>query len=106
MTFEIEAAELKQALDAGEAIVVVDVREGWEHALGHLPNAVHIPVREIPARLPELDPERAYVFYCHHGVRSMNAAVALSQRGFRNVRSLRGGIDAWSAEIDPTVPRY
>ena len=106
MAYEIEAVELKQALDAGAEIFVVDVREPWEHALGQIPNAVHIPVRDLPARLSELDPERSYVFYCHHGMRSLNAVVALAERGFREVRSLRGGIDRWSAEIDPSIPRY
>jgi rhodanese-related sulfurtransferase len=106
MAYEIEAAELKKALDAGEGVVVVDVREAWEHALGSLPNAVHIPVRDLVVRLAELDPEKPYVLYCHHGMRSLNAVVALAERGFRRVRSLRGGIDRWSAEIDPSVPRY
>ncbi len=106
MSVEIEASELKRALDAGEELVIVDVREGWEHALAHLPGAVHIPLGELGKRHSELHPERAHVLYCHHGVRSMRAAMALAQQGFANVRSLRGGIDRWSMEIDPSIPRY
>ena len=106
MPDEIEGSELKQALDAGADLVLVDVREPWERALASLPNVVHMPLHELPRRLGELDPERAYVFYCHLGVRSLHAVLELRRRGFRHVRSLRGGIDRWSVEIDPSVPRY
>lgn len=106
VSVEIDVSELKRALDAGEELVIVDVREGWEHAMAHLPGAVHIPLGELAKRHGELEPERAHVLYCHHGVRSMRAAMALAQQGFANVRSLRGGIDRWSLEIDPSIPRY
>ncbi|HZM16308.1 MAG TPA: rhodanese-like domain-containing protein [Candidatus Krumholzibacteria bacterium] len=106
MPYEIEVDELKRALDAGEDWVLVDVREGWEHALVHIPGAVHIPLGQLVQRLGELQQERPHVLYCHHGMRSMRAALALAQRGFANVRSLRGGIDRWAEVVDPTLARY
>ncbi len=106
MPVEIDVQELKRSLDDGIDIVLLDVREGWEHALVHLPGAVHIPLGQLQSRLRDLQPERFHVVYCHHGIRSLHAALALAQNGFRNVRSLRGGIDRWSQTIDPSLPRY
>ena len=106
MQLEIDVAELKKALDAGEDLVLVDVREGWEHALVRLPGAVHIPLGQLAQRAGELQPERPHVVYCHHGMRSLRATMALAQRGFANVRSLRGGIDRWAQEVDRSLARY
>lgn len=106
MGLEIDVQELKSALDAGDDLVLLDVREGWEHALVHLPGAVHIPLGQLGARLGDLQPERPHVVYCHHGIRSLRAVMALAEHGFQNVRSLRGGIDRWSQVIDPALPRY
>ncbi len=83
-------------------MVLLDVREPWEHATAHIEGSVLIPMGEIPARaFQELDPEAHIVTICHHGVRSMNVAVWLRNQGFEQTQSLRGGIDAWSAEADP-----
>lgn len=106
MQLEIDVDELKKALDAGDDLVLVDVREGWEHALVRLPGAVHIPLGQLVQRRGELQAERPHVIYCHHGMRSLRATMALAQHGFANVRSLRGGIERWAQVVDPSLARY
>ena len=69
-------------------------------------NVVHIPLHLLPLRLEELDRRQEYAVLCHHGVRSMQAVHFLRANGFRGARNLAGGIDRWSAVIDPAVPRY
>lgn len=86
--------------------LLLDVREPWEYQRAHLPNSTLIPMREIPARLNELDRNQEIVVLCHHGVRSRAVADFMEQAGFRHVINLAGGIDAWSREIDSTVPLY
>jgi rhodanese-related sulfurtransferase len=103
---EIDVHELQQELDSGHDLQLVDVREGWEHALVRLPGSVLLPLHELGTRLSELDASRPTVVYCHHGIRSMHAALALASQGFAEVRSLRGGIHRWATEIDPSMPRY
>ncbi len=99
--------ELKRKLDAGEPVVVLDVREPWEVQTASLPSARHIPMGDIPARAhQELDPDDHIVVVCHHGVRSLNVTNWLRQQGFENVQSMRGGIDRWSRTVDPKVPIY
>jgi rhodanese-related sulfurtransferase len=88
------------------APVVLDVREPWEVATASLAGAVAIPMREIPARSNELDDEAPIVCMCHHGARSANVGMFLESRGFTNVFNLQGGIDAWSRQVDPSVPTY
>ena len=88
------------------APVLLDVREHWEYALCSLPGSVHVPMREIPARLRELDPSRPVVCICHHGVRSLQVAMFLEHRGAREVYNLVGGIDAWARLVDPACARY
>lgn len=105
MKFEINVSELKEALDSGQEVTLVDVREGWEHAYVHFTGALHIPLEQLGERLQEIQSDRLHVIYCHHGIRSLNATVALAARGY-NVRSLAGGIDRWAQEVDPTLPRY
>ncbi len=107
MEFEITAEQLKQKLDAKEALTVLDVREPWEFDAAHIAGSKLIPMNEIPARVnQELDPEEHIVVMCHHGVRSANVAAWMQQQGFERVQSLRGGIDQWSRSIDPKVPIY
>lgn len=91
---------------AGGAPILLDVREPDEVALCRIPGSLHIPMHDIPRRLRELDPERPIIVHCHHGVRSEKVARFLLQQDFAEVTSLRGGIDAWSLEVDPSVPRY
>lgn len=104
----LQPPELAQWLADRErpAPVVLDVREPWELAICGLPGAVHIPMREIPARAGELDPSRPLVCLCHHGMRSAQVAIFLERQGFREVYNLDGGIDRWSAEVDPRCPTY
>lgn len=91
----------------GESLLLVDVRQPWEHELARLPDDVLIPLDQLADRADEIEaaPETLVVTYCHHGVRSLNAAAILAAHGHR-VASLAGGIDAWSQVIDPSVPRY
>ncbi len=103
---EISPRELKAALER-RAVTLIDVREPAEWAIARIEGARLIPLGELPARLAELPPDGDVVLYCHHGVRSLRARAFLMQSaGCERVWSLRGGIDAWSAEIDPRVPRY
>ena len=85
---------------------LLDVREPWEAELGMLPGAVHIPMREVPARVGELDPDLPVVCICHHGARSMQVAAFLERNGFSNVTNLTGGIHAWALQVDLSMPKY
>lgn len=87
-------------------LALLDCREADEAAYCRIDGALHIPMTEIPARLAELQPQADIVVYCHHGVRSLHVAHFLRNQGFSRTRSMSGGIDAWSIEIDPSVPRY
>ena len=102
---EISPQELKARLDRNDALVLLDVREGWETALCRLENATHIPIEEIEFRTAELDQADDIVVYCHHGVRSAAVANFLRQQGFKAV-NLQGGVDQWARAIDPTMKRY
>jgi rhodanese-related sulfurtransferase len=109
LEYEISASEVAAQRNGGSPkdFVLLDVREPWEYATAHIEGSVLIPMGEIPARaFQELDPEAHIVTLCHHGVRSMNVAVWLRNQGFERAQSLQGGIDAWSATVDPKVPRY
>lgn len=102
---EITAPDLKPLLEQG-AITLLDVRLPDEIATASVPGAVMIPLHELPHRFAELPRDRPLVAICHHGVRSQNAARFLERNGFGEVLSLAGGIDAWSLQVDATVPRY
>jgi rhodanese-related sulfurtransferase len=103
---EITPAETKQRLDLGEKLLLVDVREPWESEICRIEGARLIPMGSIPANLQTLDAGEDVVCYCHHGVRSFDVAVWLRAQGVERARSLAGGIERWSLEIDPQVPRY
>ncbi|HMD02893.1 MAG TPA: rhodanese-like domain-containing protein [Candidatus Baltobacteraceae bacterium] len=107
MDSEITVAELKYLLDAGDELLLVDVRESDELAKAKLNGVLHIPMAQIPQRLAELRPaDQAIVVMCHVGARSERVAAYLRENGFPNVANLAGGIDAWSREIDRSVPLY
>jgi len=109
LPLEMTPAEAKRRLDAGEAIALIDVREPSESQICSLPGAELIPLDTIPGRLAELDgraDDGLLLLYCHHGIRSLNAVGWLRSHGVENCQSLAGGIDRWSKQVDPTVPRY
>src|SRR5882724_1787699 len=103
---EISPAEAKKRMDSGVPLVLVDVREPWEHAICRLEGAKLVPMGSVPANLQALDTDGEVICYCHHGIRSMDVAAWLRGQGVERVRSLAGGIARWSVEIDPRVPRY
>lgn len=103
---EIQPHELASRMRAGEAIRLLDVRPPAERTIASLPDSLAIPVRSIPSRLDELEPGANWVVYCHLGIRSAQAAAYLRQQGVSRARSLAGGIDLWSQQVDPDVPRY
>lgn len=106
MSYSIGVKELKIRLDKGDKLVLLDVREPWEHALAKLEGSVLIPLGTLPQALAKLDKTMEIIAYCHHGMRSADATGFLVQQGFSNVKNLVGGIDAWSIQVDNAVPRY
>ncbi|MGB5244915.1 MAG: rhodanese-like domain-containing protein [Woeseia sp.] len=90
----------------GEVWQLLDVREAWETQIARVPMSIHIPMNEVPLRLDELDSSRPVAVLCHGGRRSAAVASVLVQAGFVNVVNIEGGIDAWSQEVDNTIPRY
>ncbi len=103
---QISPIEVKQNRDAGESFIILDVREPVEYQTAKIPDSILIPLGELQARIGELDSEKSYVTLCHHGMRSQAALGILVQNGFKDVKNLSGGIDAYSQMVDPSIPRY
>jgi adenylyltransferase/sulfurtransferase len=103
---EIEVIEVKQKLDRGDDFVLIDVREPHEYQICNIPAARLIPLGEVGKRLGELDPEADIVIHCKSGMRSARACGILKAAGFKHVRNMKGGILAWSDQVDPSVPKY
>ena len=103
---DISASEANVARGRDRSIVLLDVREPFEWDIVHVDGARHVPLRDLPGRLRELDGHAEVLVYCHHGVRSRQAAELLRAAGFSKARSVRGGIDAWAVEVDPRLTRY
>lgn len=105
---EIDCQSVKAKLDAGRTVLLLDCRESTEWDLVRIDGALLVPMSEIRDRLGELEPHREaeVIVYCHHGVRSRHVARWLRQQGFASAFSMSGGIDAWTTEIDSTLPRY
>ncbi len=103
---EISVTALHQMRSSGAILTVLDVREDDEVTLASFAGATHIPMSEVPSRLDELSRNRDIIVLCHSGGRSSLVAAYLRSNGFPRVANLRGGIDAWSQQIDPGVPRY
>jgi len=103
---QISPREVQQMRTRGENFLLVDVREPWEHDAARIEDSLLIPLREIPENLSLLAGAGPLVLYCHHGIRSLDAAEWLRSQGIGNARSMSGGIERWSAEVDPRVPRY
>jgi rhodanese-related sulfurtransferase len=107
MDYEISPEEVKAKLDQGEPLTLLDVREPWEFETARMNGATLMPMGDVPSRAhQELDPDHHIVVVCHHGVRSMNVTAWLRQQGFEKAQSMRGGIDAWSRQVDQKVPVY
>jgi adenylyltransferase/sulfurtransferase len=102
---QITVKELKRRIDADEAPYILDVREPFEYVIAQIGGRL-IPQNEIPQRLAEIDRDREVIVHCHHGGRSQRVAEFLKQQGYPRVANLAGGINAWSEEIDPKVPKY
>jgi len=105
--WEMTPLELKRRLDLGDTIVVLDVREPWEAGIARIEGSRLIPLSELDLRIEEeLDREEEIVVYCHHGIRSMEAAMTLWNYGFERVKNLAGGISRWTDQVDPELSRY
>jgi rhodanese-related sulfurtransferase len=106
LEYEISPTQAAELLRNNQ-VRLIDVREPWEYATARIGGSVLMPMGDVPSRAyQELDPEERVVVLCHHGMRSLNVTVWLRNQGFEQVQSLRGGIDAWAAEVDPSVGRY
>jgi len=103
---EIQVTELATERQGNPNLLIVDVREPQEWEIGHIEGAILAPLGSLPATIRDLDPARDIVTVCHRGIRSMHALRLLEKAGFPRVRSLAGGMDAWSRQIDPSIPRY
>jgi rhodanese-related sulfurtransferase len=109
LPIEVTPQEVKRRLDSGEKLTLVDVREPSEFAQARIQNAELVPMRTVPAELSRLDAHTdigTLIVFCHHGVRSLNVVNWLREQGVDACQSMAGGIDRWSLEIDPSVPRY
>jgi rhodanese-related sulfurtransferase len=89
-----------------EKPVLLDVREPWEFEKARIEGSLHIPMRDVPARLAEIAADKEIVAICHHGGRSMQVAMFLEKNGFSKVHNLAGGVNGWSQAVDPSVPVY
>ena len=99
-------AEIQERLQRGEELLLVDVREPDEIAIAFLKGALIRPMSQADRWIDTLPREQPMVIFCHHGIRSMHVANALASRGHANVINMSGGIDLWSVQVDPEVPRY
>ena len=104
--FDIEPIEVQKLLDAGKKITILDVRNPPEYEIARIDGAILIPLPELQDRLGELDSRENIVVHCHHGPRSTRAVNLLRKFGFTKAKNLKGGIDQWSLDVDPDVPRY
>jgi rhodanese-related sulfurtransferase len=106
---ETTPRDVKKRLDAGERLHLIDVREPYEHQQASIAGAELIPMRNVPARLQQIDAkadEAPVIVFCHHGVRSLQTVKWLREQGVAGCQSMAGGIDRWSCEVDPSVRRY
>ncbi|MBI4431878.1 MAG: molybdopterin-synthase adenylyltransferase MoeB [Candidatus Omnitrophica bacterium] len=103
---EITAEELKTKIDRKDKFVLIDVREPNEYQINQIPGSKLIPLGSLPERAHELDSADEIVVHCHFGGRSAKAVQFLQKAGFKKVKNMAGGIDAWSIDVDPSCPRY
>jgi rhodanese-related sulfurtransferase len=107
---QIRVTEVQGLLADGRAPLLLDVREPWEFQFAAIrlsgAQTLHMPMNQVPQRVAELDPAQPILCICHHGMRSAQVVAFLERAGFESVYNLAGGIDAWSQQVDPAVPRY
>ena len=106
LPLEIDPAELARLRSAGQAYALLDVRESWELAICGFPEALHVPLGELAGREHELPRDRSLIVFCHSGRRSLLAAQYLRRLGLNEVVNLRGGVEAYAVEVDPSMARY
>jgi len=106
MDIEITVMQAKELREKNPSIQFLDVRESGEVEIGHISDALQIPLNFIPYSLEKIPQDETLIVYCHHGMRSMKAVEYLKAKGFDNVVNLAGGIHEWSTKIDPTIPTY
>jgi rhodanese-related sulfurtransferase len=109
LPLEVTPQDVQRRLQAGEKLALVDVREPGEFQMARIADAELIPMGTVPAELSRLDAqadETPLIVFCHHGVRSLNVVHWLREQGVDACQSMAGGIDRWSLEIDPNIPRY
>jgi rhodanese-related sulfurtransferase len=107
LPIEITPTEVKRRRDAGEECSLIDVREPEEHQICQITGATLIPMREVSKQFDRLEEAvTPLILFCHHGVRSLTVVSWLREQGLTECTSMEGGIDAWSRDVDPTVPRY
>ena len=102
----MQSISVKKLYEQFEHFMVIDVREKWEWDIACISGSVHMPLKDLPAKISELDQNRTVAVICHHGSRSARAAAFLLQHGFTTVYNVVGGIDAWAREINPSVSLY
>lgn len=104
----LSAPELASLLsqDSGAAPLLLDVREPWEYQLCRIDGSVSMPMNTIPAQLEQIDRDATIICICHHGARSLRVAQFLESNGFGQVVNLTGGVHAWAAQVDPSMPTY
>ena len=103
---EKEPLEVKELLDSGTDIVLVDVREKWEFEYCHIPNSIHISVTDIPDNISKLETKKPLILVCHNGIRSRHIGEELIKNCFDNLINLKGGVDQWADDIDVSMPKY
>jgi len=103
---EIDPLALKARMDQGDTLLLLDVREPWEYETCHIQGSTPIPMKQVPARMEELEEAQGIVVICHHGMRSAQVVAFLARSGLANVMNLAGGIDAWARTVDGSMPTY
>jgi adenylyltransferase/sulfurtransferase len=103
---EITCVDLKKRIDSKKPFVLIDVREPHEFQISRIPGSTLIPLGDVPKRWQEIPVDQEIVIHCKAGIRSAKALLFLQQQGYKNLLNLKGGIDAWSEEVDPSLPRY
>ena len=102
---QITPQDLKEKMSTKDKFLLVDVREPWEAKIAQIPGSMLIPMKQVPENLGVLEGAQEVIVYCHHGIRSARAVEFLRAAGLR-ARNLKGGISAWTDEVDPTLIRY